>query len=243
MYSFVKRALALFFPQQNTCRICHSWQDSGRFLCPVCEKKLLEKRMQHAIALPQDAPIRRSRAVWQFSGKARLLIYHLKYFSDPDIARFIGEWMSLLVQTHFAAETDVLIPVPLHHRREKERGYNQAVLLAREISFHTGLACCETALRRVRATATLVEASRQERMTAMQGAFEADAAQVCGKRVLLIDDVFTTGATSMACAAALLAAGARDVSVVTACHAEDRRGGACHARLPSAEGRSCGRRI
>ena len=114
----------------------------------------------------------------------------------------------------------IIIPVPLHPLREKERGYNQAELLAREISLATGLPMRTDLLCRIRQTGVLAKMTRDERMTVMRRAFAvADTAEVRGKSILLVDDVFTTGATVHACAAALYQAGAKAVYAVTACRA------------------------
>lgn len=109
---------------------------------------------------------------------------------------------------------DALTAVPIHSRRERERGYNQAEILAREIAAASGLPLLD-ALRRVRAAAPSWRLGRVERRAELAGAFaprpEA-AALISNKRVLIIDDVATTGTTFEACAAALRAAGAADAA-------------------------------
>lgn len=107
---------------------------------------------------------------------------------------------------------DLILPIPLHPKRERRRGYNQSALLARHIGEAVGLPVNGRALRRTRHTRPQVTLNPQERLENVQGAFEADSEHVGGRHVLLIDDVFTTGATMSAAAAALQAAGAATVS-------------------------------
>ena len=103
----------------------------------------------------------------------------------------------------------MIAPVPLHGRRERERGYNQSSLLAREVSRRAGIGLAH-ALRRTRDTPTQTAMSIEERRRNVDGAFEC-AGDVRGQRALLVDDVVTTGATMSACAATLKAAGATKV--------------------------------
>ena len=114
-------------------------------------------------------------------------------------------------------DADALVPVPLHWRRLWMRRFNQSSLLAKAISQECGVAVAETALKRVKATAQQVGLSQSERAQNVQGAFRVPPerrAEVAGRRLVLVDDVLTSGATSDACARALLRAGARNVDVL-----------------------------
>ena len=106
----------------------------------------------------------------------------------------------------------LIIPIPLHPRRRRQRGYNQSELLARPLAAALNLECNPSALRRTRHTAPQVGLGPQARAENVRGAFEAVADVVAGRNVLLVDDVLTTGATMTAAAEALLAVGAVDVS-------------------------------
>ena len=126
-----------------------------------------------------------------------------------------------LIQTRAGREllagADALIPVPLHWRRLWARRFNQSALLAKAIAEETGVAVADGLLKRVKATAQQVGLSQAERAENVQGAFRVPAerkAEVAGRRLVLIDDVLTSGATSDACARALLRAGAGNVDVV-----------------------------
>ncbi len=112
-------------------------------------------------------------------------------------------------------EVDVVMPVPLSPKRKKERGYNQAGLLAQPLAWDLGMEYQRRGLRRVRDTVSQIDLSRQERRTNVAGAFLADEKHVGGKRILLVDDVMTTGSTVNAAAQALVDAGTDEVFVVT----------------------------
>jgi ComF family protein len=114
---------------------------------------------------------------------------------------------------------DVVIPIPLHLHRERERGYNQSALLARHLGGRFGWPLAEEALRRVKATQQQAMLGFAERHDNVRGAFAADAGAVAGRRVLLIDDVCTSGATLTAAADALWEAGATAVSAYCATRA------------------------
>lgn len=114
-------------------------------------------------------------------------------------------------------EVDAIVPVPLHPDRFAERGHNQAEVIARALAGRVGLPVEANALARVRAGARRrIGAGREARAAESAGAFRAATRLVSAKRVLLVDDVFTTGATLGACGAALREAGAADVVAITA---------------------------
>ncbi len=150
------------------------------------------------------------RAVAYFEGNLRSAIHRFKYDGAQALA---GPLAQLLVeyQKDNQLPADVIVPVPLHPHREAERGYNQSALLARVLSSHLGVPATETALARVRATTPQVSLDAIERHSNVAGAFRARVHEVTGRRVLLIDDVCTTGATMESCSQALKSAGARSV--------------------------------
>ena len=115
------------------------------------------------------------------------------------------------------ADADALIPVPLHWRRLWARRFNQSALLAKAVAQESGVKVTDTVLKRVKATAQQVGLSQAERAQNVQGAFRVPTeckAEVAGRRLILIDDVLTSGATADACARALLRAGARNVDLL-----------------------------
>jgi ComF family protein len=113
------------------------------------------------------------------------------------------------------APVDVIVPVPLHADRLRERGYNQAALLAREMGGRLGIAVDEKALLRRRPTAPQAKLDAKQRKDNVRDAFHCSSDALADKRVLLIDDVCTTGATLDACAIALYESGARSVQALT----------------------------
>jgi len=144
----------------------------------------------------------------------REAIHRLKYSNSQDLAAPLGEMMASYWQdVHLPA--DVIVPVPLHARRLRERGYNQAALLARELGKGVGLPVLENALIRVRETSPQVDLNAEDRKENVRGAFHCFDDRLAGNRVLLGDDVYTTGATLEACSLALKQRGVRPVWALT----------------------------
>jgi ComF family protein len=128
-------------------------------------------------------------------------------------ARWMGEFMREHVD---AASLDAVVPVPLHWRRFHYRGFNQAVALARPLARQFSLPLISRVLRRTRHTVPQVELQPEERVKNIRGAFSVrQPARIKGLRLLLVDDVFTTGATLNECARVLKAAGAASVTAFT----------------------------
>jgi ComF family protein len=128
----------------------------------------------------------------------------------------MGRWMARAGQ-ELLDEADVLVPVPLHWRRGWSRRYNQAGALAQAIGRQSGVKVATEALRRVRPTEQQIGLSRAQSASNVQGAFKVAAdrmADIQGRRVVLVDDVLTSGATSDTCARALLRAKAAQVDVL-----------------------------
>ncbi|MGY3620030.1 ComF family protein [Bradyrhizobium sp. USDA 10063] len=167
-------------------------------------------------AIANPPAYQRARAAVRYDDVARTLVHALKYQDRTDLAPAMGRWMARAGK-ELLCDADVLVPVPLHWRRGWSRRYNQSGTLARVISRQSGVALASDALRRVRRTEQQVGLSRAQRATNVQGAFKVApdrAAEVQGRRVILIDDVLTSGATVDACARALLRAKAAQVDVL-----------------------------
>ena len=158
----------------------------------------------------------RARAAVRYDDVARTLVHALKYQDRTDLAPAMGRWMARAGR-ELLQEADVLVPVPLHWKRGWSRRYNQSGALARVIERQTGVKLSSEALRRVRPTQQQIGLSRKERASNVQGAFKVAADRLSlihGRRVVLIDDVLTSGATADACARALLRAKAASVDVL-----------------------------
>jgi len=163
----------------------------------------------------------RAATLYEAEGTIRQAILLFKYGGRLSLGRHLGRLMVEVTDRLLdPREFDLLIPVPLHPKREQERGFNQATLLAKEVGRGYGLPVGRRLLRRVRATEAQ-RGARKEREANVKGAFRVDRPEkVNGRRVLLIDDVFTTGATVSECAKALMAAGAAEVGIYTLARVE-----------------------
>src|SRR5262249_8429502 len=152
----------------------------------------------------------------RFDDVARSLVHAFKYGDRLDLAPMMGGWMTRAGRP-LLTNADALVPVPLHWRRLWARRFNQAAALAKVISEGSGVPDAPHVLERVRSTPQQVGLSRLERATNVQGAFrvaEAARIDVRGKRLILVDDVLTSGATVDHCARALLRTGAINVDVL-----------------------------
>jgi ComF family protein len=158
----------------------------------------------------------RARAAVRYDEVARALVLGFKYGDRLDLAPMLGHWMARAGR-ELLQDADALLPVPLHWRRLWARRFNQSAALARTISDICDVPVLDGTLKRVRATPQQVGLSKAKRADNVQGAFRVPAerkADVAGRRVVLIDDVLTSGATVDTCARALLRAGARHVDVL-----------------------------
>jgi ComF family protein len=167
-------------------------------------------------AIANPPAYQRARAAVRYDDVARTLVHSLKYQDRTDLAPAMGLWMARAGR-ELLREADALVPVPLHWRRGWSRRYNQSGALARVIERQSGVAVTSEALRRVRPTQQQIGLSRSQRATNVQGAFKVDPSRqslIQGRRVVLIDDVLTSGATVDACARALLRAKATSVDVL-----------------------------
>lgn len=167
-------------------------------------------------AMAEPPTFGRARAVARYDATARLLVHRLKYSDRLDLGTAMGRWMVRAGQ-EVLAEADLLVPVPLHRMRFWGRRFNQAGELAKVIGRETGLPVAHEALRRIKATRSQVGLSASERARNLSGAFRpaaGAAATVRGRRVVLIDDVMTTGSTLNSAANVLRRAGATEVDAL-----------------------------
>jgi ComF family protein len=147
------------------------------------------------------------------SGLTQRLLHHMKYRDRPDLAMLAGRWFGGEIAAHFSGEVfDMIVPVPLHRKKERKRGYNQSVYLARGIAESTGIPVQDVLLR-TKYSDTQTHKSRIERWQNVSGIFQLrDPQRITGKHVLLVDDVVTTGATLESCGCTIMNGGAVCVS-------------------------------
>jgi ComF family protein len=156
-----------------------------------------------------------------YEGPLREAIHRWKYEEKIYLSSLFGEWMERSFSQYWEASLfDLLVPVPLHPQRLRERGFNQALLLVRELSHRTGIPYRKRLLEKRGRTIPQVHLSGVDREKGVKGAFRLTHGEgVQGKVILLIDDVYTTGATVNECAKVLIAGGAQRVDVFTLAHA------------------------
>lgn len=164
------------------------------------------------------AHYRRPLAAYWYKGILRRTVIRFKLENRPELAGFLGgEMARLLKNSGLAAQYDLLVPVPVSPKTMRRRGYNQSALLARRVAECTGLPCEEEALQKVKETKPQMSLGREQRLRNVKGAYAVvDAEAVRGKRILLVDDVLTTGSTMDECAKTLLRAGAACCGVLCA---------------------------
>lgn len=234
--SFLRRILDLLLPAD--CSFCRSpignsaiprfcrqcWGDFSPVRGPVCPScgrpfgspEALSRSPAHVCLTCRKSPPHYDQALAAglFEGPLREAIHVYKYRPVRSLGRPLAEWMT--GQVRVTAPLDTVMPVPLHAKRLRRRGFNQALLLAHGVAERFHIPLVHDNLVRVRFTRPQIELSGHERTVNVQGAFRlARPDDVEGKRVLLIDDVFTTGATMNECAKVLKEAGAASVIALT----------------------------
>jgi len=158
----------------------------------------------------------RARSFGYYEGALREILQHYKYRGLRPLARPLGQRLAQTLERLQGGTWDLVLPVPLHRNRERQRGFNQAGLLAEQVGKLFGIRMGGKDCVRVRDTPPQAGLRAAERRKNVKGAFAVPQPErVRGLRVLLVDDVLTTGATADACARALLEAGAKGVAVLT----------------------------
>lgn len=229
-----KRIFNLMFPENYSCLCCGmDVFDNPYVICDDCKKDLpfLTGNICVRCGEPFGADgmvckrckkkthaYDRAIAPFEYSDKIRSLIIGLKYEKKKYQAKALARFMAdEFVKSKLYA--NVIIPVPLCEKRLKSRGYNQSKLIADELSRHTSIKVMDNVLIRVKETPKQAELNYAERQTNMRDAFKVKNKKlVKDKFVLLVDDVYTTGATVGECARMLKLAGAKAVYVLTAAH-------------------------
>ena len=192
---------------------CAGCDAPGAWLCLAC-RDACDAEDVPRIGLPV-------RAAGTYAGPLRMAIHRYKYRGEPGLAAELGDLVASLLAADLArgARVDVIVPVPLHPRRVRERGYDQTALLAERVASRTDVPL-RTALRRVRHLRPQIELDRPERLRNVSGAFAGVSGSLRGTAVALVDDVVTTGATLRETARAARRCGARRVRAYAVAHDE-----------------------
>lgn len=229
----LRAAFRMVYPP--TCAGCNRMTGGEGALCPDCwrEVAFIERPFCEVLGIPfsrdhgegvvsaqaiaDPPPFDRLRAVASHEGTARKLVHRLKYQDRTDLAGLMALWM-LRASDGTVDACDCVVPVPLHRHRFLRRRFNQSAELARHLARAAGKPLLAGTLLRVKPTERQVGLSALARRDNVRGAFSfapGRETDVHGKRVVLVDDVYTTGATVGAASRALRKAGAADVTVLT----------------------------
>ena len=204
----MKSLAELFFPSSLYCSCCGNIIDETRTyrLCDFCMEgfkwNLSEPEMRNGVSYISCV---------EYGVLERSLIFRLKYSGDKHISRIIAEIMrdklESLEKLGYGFGNSIIVPVPLHKKKEKKRGFNQAALIAKHLSKLTGMECLPRALIRIKETEAMRGLNAQERRANIQGSIDVNPLykeDIKGRAVLLLDDFYTTGNTAVACVDALM---------------------------------------
>lgn len=221
----------IWLKNKQSCLLCSEPADDTTPICTACETELpwLGDQCQTcALPLPasgltcgqclqQPPAFERVAAPWRYSFPVDTLITRFKHNAKWPFGRLLGELLMQFLQHRFEEDLerpDALVPVPLAAKRLRQRGFNQAAMLARWLSEGLNIPCDETLLRRIQDTSAQQELKAQARKRNLRNAFAlAPGATIAGRHLALIDDVLTTGATAQTLARLLMDAGAARVDV------------------------------
>ncbi len=194
-------------------------QPIGRDICIRCGNPMTVRSVCPLCRQDPPDPLRGIRGVCFYKGPIAQGIRILKYHGVWELAPILGAYLADYIREH-PIPIDALIPVPLHHERQAARGFNQSELLARAVTQTLGIPTRADILRRVRATQSQIHLNRIQRRQNVAGAFAVGPdVDLRGRRLLLIDDVATTGATLRACAQALQQTGVKAIWALTVARA------------------------
>ncbi len=234
LFNLLKSLQSLLFPP--ICHLCKEFIfDSGEVklcagclamapplispFCTCCGQPFAGAGTDHLCShcIIEPPPFSAARSALLFESSTKEMIHQFKYSKKVILRRPLG----LLAASHLADfserfKADLILPVPLHVKRLRERGFNQAVLIGEILSKKWGITLSRNNLRRTRWTEPQVNLGAAERAANVKGAFAVSSGEeISGKRIFLVDDVYTTGSTAKECSRILMKAGAAEVAVLT----------------------------
>jgi len=194
---------------------CFACKKEGVWLCEDCDKKIIIDEKILSFDSEEDFPVKEFFSALSYKDPfVHEFLHSYKYFFAPEAEEKIEKIVKVVLhgkQKEFFDNFDLIVPMPLHEKRLLSRGFNQAETIARSLSSMADIPLC-LALKRIKNTKQQAKLDKEKRKKNVKDAFEP-MADVLGQRILLVDDVFTSGATSFSAAGALLDAGAESVSV------------------------------
>lgn len=237
---FLNACLDVLYPPAQRCLLCGRAMRDEQIVCAACRAEISHASGEscercgrpligHAIPVLRDAVVgcplclgkrwvfASARSLGPYEGALRLAVHRLKFRGQQQYGRALGQLLYRSVGADWWAAVDALVPVPLHPERLQQRGFNQAEVIADQLSLQMGRPV-QRLLQRTLATNPQIGLSQRQRQQNVQGAFALAPGQhrkVRARCLLLVDDVLTTGSTVDACVRVLLQSGAREVRVAT----------------------------
>ena len=223
----------MIFPQNGKCVVCSKVlfiADSN--LCDNCKDKLIYTRKMKCISCSSffEEPdlgeicsecrhkygiIQNGCSLYKYSGTAKGIIQDFKYKNNPQGAYIVGERLYEKLKLYqWFSSVDIIIPVPISKQRNLQRGYNQSYYIAKAISDRSNIAIYEDCLIKIKETQDQIELSGKERFDNLKDCYSCDD-RVFGKNILIVDDVFTTGATILECSKTMKDVGAAQIYMAT----------------------------
>lgn len=216
----------------KTCPMCDKILAKDKKICTECERKLVyifepkckkcgkeledERKEYCGDCSVKKHYFKTGIAAFKYNGMISKSIYKFKYHNRRSYAAFYGDAISNVYENDILRwNADVIIPVPIHYKRRVKRGYNQAELVARELGDKLNISVDEKYLFRVANTKPMKELDKTDRKKNVEKAFKIYRNVVEYKKIILVDDIYTTGSTLDACAKVLLEAGAREVFFIS----------------------------
>ncbi len=202
--------LNALYPQDVACCVCNKEAVlNSHGVCAGCRELILPAPM-----FSLNGPVDKAEAGIRYNDAVAEIVHKFKYYG----CRYLGKNLASFIELPEDWQADAIVPVPLHPKRMRERGYNQSLIIAEELGRRYGIPVRDTLLKRIRNTQMQSMTSREERHQNVKDAFRASK-RCKGLSIILVDDVITSGSTSEECAGALKAAGADKVYVIAACYA------------------------